>query len=236
MNPNHRKPSPEHLTRVTRLGLLTRVASAACAGLLVSCSTPKPPTPPAVDESTKRPANDPQTLQMLRLQGQVHNLEAQLNAQAQQRQADALAASATAAREAADRRPDLPAAKVGANQVFVMPYGFGKTDITLGGAELARLVDGAKAAAYVLIRGRTDGTLESLAEARVARDRAAGMKAFLVGAGVDATKIRVTYQPTGDHLSDNASAPGRDLNRRVEVEIYSLKPLVSMLGPASKAQ
>jgi outer membrane protein OmpA-like peptidoglycan-associated protein len=218
---------------VPKTAMATRVLASVCIAALASCSTPKPPTPPAADESTRRPVNDARMIEMLRLQSQVHNLELQMGAQAQQRQADALVASARAARDALTAQPAAMAPKA-ANQVFVVPYGFGKTDVKLDSAELGKLVESAKSAALVFVRGRTDGSLDSAVEARVARDRAAGMRAFLVGSGIDASKIRVTYQPTGDHLSENASSSGRDLNRRVEVEVYAVKPVVSMLrGPNS---
>lgn len=225
--------TPTTSDRPSKPALAVRLLSAVAVTALTSCSTPKPPTPPAADESTRRPANDAQTIEMLRLQSQVRNLELQMGAQAQQQQADALIASARAAREALAVKPEATTAKA-TNRVFVVPYGFGKTDVKLGSTELSQLVESARSAAFVFVRGRTDGSLDSAVETRVARDRAAGMKAFLVGAGIDASKIRVTYQPTGDHLSENASASGRGLNRRVEVEIYAVKPVVSMLrGPDS---
>ncbi len=34
-----------------------------------------------------------------------------------------------------------------------------------------------------------------------------------------------TYQPAGDHVADNASAGGRGLNRRVEIELYRVLPV-----------
>jgi outer membrane protein OmpA-like peptidoglycan-associated protein len=212
------------------------LAAAACIVLLASCSTPKPPAPPEVDETTTRPANNPQTLEMLRLRTQVHNLKLQVDAQSRTRQAETLAAAAATLREAATHQSETPPHPAPANQVFVIPYAFGETDVRLDAAELARLVESAKTAAYVMVRGRTDGTLDTRAEARISRERSVEMKSFLVGAGVDPSRIRVTYQPTGDHLSDNGSAAGRDLNRRVEVELYAVRPLVSVLGANNKLQ
>lgn len=198
---------------------------------LASCSTSKPPAPPAVDESSRRPANDVQSLEMIRLQGQVRNLELQVHAQAQQRSSAVLLAAAATQREAAQRTEARP--PPAANQVFVVPFGFGQTQIKLGSTELSQLVEAAKGSAYIVVRGRTDGSADSLSEARIARERAAGMKAFLAGFGIDASKIRMTYQPIGDHLSDNAAQAGRDLNRRVEVELYAVKPAVALLGAPS---
>ena len=77
-----------------------------------------------------------------------------------------------------------------------------------------------------MARGRTDGDVESPAESRVARERAAAARAFLVQAGVDPARIRTTYQPVGDHTSDNGTPEGRALNRRVEIELYGVVPQV----------
>jgi outer membrane protein OmpA-like peptidoglycan-associated protein len=48
---------------------------------------------------------------------------------------------------------------------------------------------------------------------------------YLVAAGVDPARIRATYQPAGDHVAENASASGRGLNRRVEIELYRALPV-----------
>jgi outer membrane protein OmpA-like peptidoglycan-associated protein len=47
----------------------------------------------------------------------------------------------------------------------------------------------------------------------------------LVGVGVDAQRIRATYQPTGDHVADNANATTKGMNRRVEIEVYRALPV-----------
>ena len=98
----------------------------------------------------------------------------------------------------------------------------------------AALVEDAKASPLVLLRGRTDGTSDAPAESRIARDRAAAVRDYLVAAGVDPARIRATYQPAGDHVADNASAGGRGLNRRVEIELYRALPVA--LSAAAVAQ
>ena len=67
------------------------------------------------------------------------------------------------------------------------------------------------------------------------------MRDYLVGAGVDAARIRATYQPAGDHAADNASADGRAMNRRVEIEVYRAAPVgvgvaAATAGAAAPAQ
>ena len=98
----------------------------------------------------------------------------------------------------------------------------------------ATVVEDAKASPLVMLRGRTDGTSDAPAESRIARDRAAAVRDYLVAAGVDPARIRATYQPAGDHVADNVSAGGRGLNRRVEIEMYRALPVA--LTTAAVAQ
>jgi outer membrane protein OmpA-like peptidoglycan-associated protein len=83
----------------------------------------------------------------------------------------------------------------------------------------------AKSAPLVMLRGRTDGQTDTLAESRIARDRANAVRDYLVAAGIDAARIRATHQPTGDPVADNGGSSGQALNRRVEVEIYRVAPV-----------
>jgi outer membrane protein OmpA-like peptidoglycan-associated protein len=102
-------------------------------------------------------------------------------------------------------------------------------------ADASRIVDEARAAPLVVLRGRTDGSAESPAESAIARQRAAAVEAWLVQAGVDRGRIRTTWQPVGDHAADNTTAGGRTLNRRVEIEIYRAAPVVAVAGSLDAA-
>ena len=120
----------------------------------------------------------------------------------------------------------LPAAQqVKANSVFTVRFDFGSTRVAIPSDVTAALIEDAKNSPLVLLRGRTDGTTDAPAESRIARERAAAVRDYLVAAGVDPTRIRATYQPAGDHVADNASAGGRGLNRRVEIELYRALPI-----------
>lgn len=112
-----------------------------------------------------------------------------------------------------------------ANSVFTVRFDFGSTRVVIPANIAAALIEDAKAAPLVLLRGRTDGTRDAPAESRIARDRAAAVRDYLVAAGVDPARIRATYQPAGDHVADNTSAGGRSLNRRVEIELYRALPV-----------
>ena len=61
--------------------------------------------------------------------------------------------------------------------------------------------------------------------------RANAVRAYLIAAGVDPARIRATHQPSGDHLADNRSPQGRNLNRRVEIEIYRAVPVALQSPP-----
>ena len=91
----------------------------------------------------------------------------------------------------------------------------------------------ARSAPLVLLRGRTDGTTDSTTESRIARERAAAVRDYLVGSGVDATHIRTTYQPAGDHAADNTSPAGQGKNRRVEIEVYRALPVAMAASAAA---
>ena len=106
------------------------------------------------------------------------------------------------------------------NAVYTVLFAFGSTEVKVADAAAAPMLAQAREAALVLLRGRTDGVVESATESRIARERAAAVRSYLVQSGVDPARIRTTYQPVGDPAADNAAPAGRALNRRVEIELY----------------
>ncbi|MFG6417185.1 OmpA family protein [Roseateles sp. DC23W] len=115
------------------------------------------------------------------------------------------------------------------NSVYIVSFDFASTTFWLPTSEAQRLVNEARSAPFVAVRGRTDGTVDTAAERRIASQRASAVREFLVAAGIDPARIRTSYQPTGDHLADNSDAVGRALNRRVEIEIYRTAPVTTAL-------
>jgi len=192
--------------------------------LLASCSSP--PKPPTVDESQKRPVNSQMALELQVCKNDLQNTR--LLATESGRLAETTAASLA---NLAARQQILTVMQghVGqqaqANGVFTVRFEFGSTRVVIPADVTAALIEDAKAAPLVLLRGRTDGTSDARAESRIARDRAAAVRDYLVAAGVDPARIRATYQPAGDHVADNTSAGGRGLNRRVEIELYRALPV-----------
>lgn len=208
--------------------------------ILAACSSP--PKPPAVDESRKRPVNSQMAVELQVCRNDLQNTR--ILATESGRLADTTAATLAhmAARQqvlAAIAEPAAPSAR--ANSIHTVHFGFGSTRVVVPQDMAAALIADAKAAPLVLLRGRTDGSSDAAAESRIARDRAAAVRDYLVAAGVDAARIRATYQPAGDHAADNNAAAGRALNRRVEIEVYRAAPVsvgttASMAGAPTPVQ
>ncbi len=190
---------------------------------LVACASAPPPS--MVDESRKRPANDPRELERLRCTAELTNTQIELKQAL--RTVDRNEAAATEARldalraEAATRTVARPAG----SQVYTVLFGFNATSFSLSDRDAAQLLIAARGAEWIALRGRTDGLADTPGEARVARARAEAMRTFLVRGGIDPGRIGLSYQPSGDTVASNDNEAGRALNRRVEVELYAVRPL-----------
>jgi outer membrane protein OmpA-like peptidoglycan-associated protein len=192
--------------------------------VLGSCGSPR--KPPTVDESLKRPANSAMAVELQVCKSDLQNTR--ITATESGRLAES--ASATLARASARQQAIAAmAAAPQANSVFTIRFDFGSTRVVVPADTTAALVESARTAPLVMLRGRTDGATDSPAESRIARERAAAVRDYLVGAGLDPARIRATYQPIGDFAADNSKPSGRDMNRRVEIEVYRALP-VAMNG------
>lgn len=202
--------------------------------LLASCSSP--PKPPTVDESRKRPVNTAMAVDLQVCKNDLQNTrllaaENSRLAQASEAKLASVAAHQQTLANLQGRDPMPPQA----NSVYTVQFAYGSSRVDLALNSAAVLIDEAKAAPLVLLRGRTDGDSDTPAEARIAQQRAEAVKAYLVAAGVDPSRIRSTYQPAGDHVAANGSAAGRTLNRRVEIEVYRVLPAVKELARRDRA-
>jgi outer membrane protein OmpA-like peptidoglycan-associated protein len=126
-----------------------------------------------------------------------------------------------------------PTSASAGNAIFTIRFAFARSDVALSADNTEALLAVARTAPLIVLRGRTDGTADTPAESRMARERAGAVMAFLIQGGVDAARIRATYQPIGDPVGDNTTAAGRSLNRRVEVEVYRSLPIA--IGQAHAA-
>lgn len=218
-------------------GLLLCVSLSACLGACTSA--PKPST---VDESTRRPANDPARIEQLREQmdGERTHMEADLVRRqrtayqtAQEIRAEALRPPVRVQR-VSRAAPGVAASS--ANTVYTARFASGSAQLAIGAEDAKALLQAAQLASAIVVRGRTDAEQESLSDSRLARERAEAMRKFLVGGGISAQRIRVQYQGAGDFVADNGDAEGRALNRRVEVELYGAAPGVTALEPSTLSE
>ena len=203
--------------------------------LLVLASCSSPPKPPTVDESQKRPVNSQMAVELQVCKNDLQNTRLLATDSGRVAETTAATLANLATRQQILAAMQGPAGQQPkANSVFTVRFDFGSTRVVIPTDIAATLVEDAKASALVMLRGRTDGTSDAPAESRIARDRAAAVRDYLVAAGVDPARIRATYQPAGDHIADNVSAGGRGLNRRVEIEMYRALPVA--LTTAAVAQ
>ena len=191
--------------------------------LLVLGSCGSPPKPPTVDPSTRRPANASSTVELQVCKSELQNSRILVSETARM----AESASATVRRLASQQQAVAAASlslRGSGSSIYTVLFAFGSTEVKLPELTAAPLIDQARNAALIVMRGRTDGDVESAAETRIAHERAAAVRAFFVRAGVDPARIRTTYQPVGDHAADNGTPAGRARNRRVEIELYGAAP------------
>ena len=200
--------------------------------VLGSCGSP--PKPRTVDESARRPANSAMAVDLQVCKGELQNTRILANESGRM----AAHATATLERVAAGQKAiaalqaALPVAST-SNALFTIHFEFGSTRVAVPVDMASPLVDNARIAPLVVLRGRTDGASDSAAESHIARARAAAVRDYLVGAGVDPARIRATYQPVGDFAADNSSLAGRGMNRRVEIEVYRSLPVAMSVTPAA---
>ena len=203
--------------------------------LLVLASCSSPPKPPTVDDSQKRPVNSQMAVELQVCKNDLQNTRLLATESGRVAETTAATLANLAARQQILAAMQGPAGQQPkANSVFTLRFDFGSTRVVIPADVAATVVEDAKASPLVMLRGRTDGSGDAPAESRIARDRAAAVRDYLVAAGVDPARIRATYQPAGDHVADNVSAGGRGLNRRVEIEMYRALPVA--LTTAAVAQ
>jgi len=191
--------------------------------LLAVGSCKSPPQPPTADPATRRPANTAAAIdaQASKSEAQNARILADESARAARAAADAAARLAT---QLQAQRPQGSCAEPPRNRVYTILFPFGSAQLPASVHDTWQLVEDSRSAALVVLSGRTDGSAPTAGEARIARERATAVQAYLIAAGVPPARIRATWQPVGDHAADNDSPQGRALNRRVEIEIYRAAP------------
>ena len=200
--------------------------------LLSSCASP--PKPPTVDESSKRPANSAMAVELQVCKSDLQNTRILATDSGRLAESTAATLERLAARQQALAAMQAPALSAPpSNSVFTVRFDFGSTRVVVPADAASALIEDARSAPLVLLRGRTDGATDAPAESRIARERAKAVRDYLVGAGVDPARIRATYQPAGDHAADNSSPAGKGMNRRVEIEVYRALPVAMSSSAAA---
>lgn len=198
-----------------------RLTLTAASVLIAACTSP--PKPPTVDDSKKRPVNISQAVELQACRTELTATQIVLTetlTTPQRRQALELTPAAPARADA----PPVP------NQVFVINFPLGSADFNVPADESARLVDHARAAEFILIRGRTDATSDSMSETRLAQRRAEAAYKYLVDLmRLPPEGIRMSWQGAGDPMQPGGTAIDKQANRRVEIELYRVKPEVEVL-------
>ena len=200
--------------------------------LLSSCSSP--PKPPTVDESSKRPVNSAMAVELQVCKSDLQNTRILATESGRLAESNAATLERLAARQQALAAMQAPTFSTPpSNSVFTVRFEFGSTRVVVPADAASALIEDARSAPLVLLRGRTDGATDAPAESRIARERANAVRDYLVGAGVDPARIRATYQPAGDHAADNTSPSGKRMNRRVEIEVYRALPVAMSSSAAA---
>lgn len=197
------------------------LALAALTALLAGCSSP--PKPPTVDDSKKRPVNVSQAvdLQMCRTELSAAKIVLTETLTTEQRR-QALAQAAAESVRPVLARPTM-AMPTEPNQIFVVNFTLGSADFSLAPGQSAQLVEQARAAKYIVIRGRTDASADSASETALARRRAEAAFKYLVEAvRLPSEGIRLSWQGAGDLIGSTPA--DRQASRRVEIELYQAKP------------
>ncbi len=207
--------------------------------LLGSCGSP--PKPPSVDESQRRPVNSAIAVELQVCKNDLQNTRILATESGRMAESTAATLQQLAARQQVISALQAQASTPRPNSVFTVRFDYGSTRVTIPGEMSAALIDEARQAPLIVLKGRTDGRSDSPAESRIARERAVAVQDYLVAAGVDADRIRPTYQPAGDHAADNTGTTGRAMNRRVEIEVYRAAPVAvgvaaAMAGSSNPAQ
>ncbi len=81
----------------------------------------------------------------------------------------------------------------------------------------------------LLIVGHTDSTGSDAYNQTLSERRAASAKAFLVSQGIADARIKTQGKGKNEPIADNATAEGRDANRRIEVAIFASEAYVKRL-------
>lgn len=114
----------------------------------------------------------------------------------------------------------------------MVPFALGKSTLgPMGRRAVAELVPIANMSHAVVVRGRVDSTGSDELNARLAKARADTVASAFADAGIGQEKISTSYC-LNCFIAGNESAAGRQLNRRVDVDLRLPKAQLALVPPA----
>jgi outer membrane protein OmpA-like peptidoglycan-associated protein len=136
---------------------------------------------------------------------------------------------------AGDARVSLPSLKADLDEIQTTLDGLNatlvRTHFESGSALLAlsdgvkeALIEAAREATQVRIRGRADATGLPETNLQLARDRALSVRRLLVEGGIEPKKLHTSFA-RADYIASNETAEGRAQNRRVDVVFVGGSPI-----------
>jgi outer membrane protein OmpA-like peptidoglycan-associated protein len=156
-----------------------------------------------VNGSNRQAVNDTQAAEILALRARIAALE-----QEQQERLRLL-------QQPVPTVPPMPA-----SETFSVHFPLNGTNFRLGIHETASLLSALVKARRIEVRGRTDNDQSTAGDEIIALKRAQAVQRYLIGQGVPPGIVSINHLSAGDYVSDNASATGRALNRRVDIEVF----------------
>jgi len=192
------------------------IAILALALAISACSSP--PKAPTVDDSNKRPVNVSEAVNLQMCRSELSAAKAVLTETLNESQRQIAAAMRQAASSSTQVAP-VP------NQVFVIHFALGSAEFNLPADQQTKLIEQARNAKFIVIRGRTDALADSLGETRLAQRRSEAAYSYLMrSVKLPPSGIRLSWQGAGDRAAAGENGVERQANRRVEIELYQAKP------------
>lgn len=135
--------------------------------------------------------------------------------------------------QAAQPTPDAPTSNVGATSalpakalevtasgaVVRVFHDFAKTEFLPTQQTAKVLRAAAPSADSIVVRGHTDSATPNPVDRLIAIERAVKARSWLLANGVQPGTVRLQFRSAGGFISENETAQGRALNRRVDVQL-----------------
>jgi outer membrane protein OmpA-like peptidoglycan-associated protein len=109
---------------------------------------------------------------------------------------------------------------------FSVPFGVGDAGFEPSAPLRDLLLRAAADSPRIEVRGRTDAEGYTPSDGVLALRRSAAARAFLASHGIELARIHATALASGGHAADNSTAAGKARNRRVDIEVMDIDPMV----------